>query len=248
MKKLNTEDAMKVEFGILRPFGPRVGKVQCPPSVVELMLEITDSIVADDNHESSGKNLVGQIVSEPHISREILLETGAFKFFNGMLYHYLYNVLNELKGYFVHQANKLEDEFLLETNVKDMWSVHMKPGGEYNPLHFHTFCHVSSVMYLKIPEYQKRGVAHKAETDGNIELVNHASGPESLDNGTMSISPKVGEMFMWPSNLLHTVYPFLGDEERRSVAWNGTYKLTNKENGHVIMGDRTIEVPVIPGM
>ena len=55
-------------------------------------------------------------------------------------------------------------------------------------------------------------------------------------------------MFMWPSNLLHTVYPFLGDEERRSVAWNGTYKLTNKENGHVIMGDRTIEVPVIPGM
>ena len=64
----------------------------------------------------------------------------------------------------------------------------------------------------------------------------------------MSISPKVCEMFMWPSNLLHTVYPFLGDEERRSVAWNGTYKLTNKENGHVIMGDRTIEVPVIPGM
>ena len=58
MKKLNTEDAMKVEFGILRPFGPRVCKVQCPASVVELMLEITDTIVADDNHESSGKNLV----------------------------------------------------------------------------------------------------------------------------------------------------------------------------------------------
>ena len=43
-------------------------------------------------------------------------------------------------------------------------------------------------------------------------------------------------MYMWPSDILHTVYPFLGDEVRRSVAWNGTYRLMNKENNQCVLG------------
>jgi len=72
-------------------------------------------------------------------------DAGVYDFFNGCLQYYLSSVLKELYAY-------TEENYLLETAVKDMWSVHMEPGGEYNPLHFHTFCHVSSTGYLKIGE------------------------------------------------------------------------------------------------
>ena len=37
-------------------------------------------------------------------------------------------------------------------------------------------------------------------------------------------------MVMFPSYLLHTVYPFIGKEERRCIAFNGTYRITNEKN------------------
>ena len=38
---------------------------------------------------------------------------------------------------------------------------------------------------------------------------------------TYAITPKVGEFYLFPSYLMHTVYPFSGtDEERRSVSFN----------------------------
>ena len=50
------------------------------------------------------------------------------------------------------------------------------------------------------------------------------------------IEPTVGTLWMWPAQLLHTVYPFLGEEERRSIAWNGVFRLTEKKSGNVIIG------------
>ena len=35
-----------------------------------------------------------------------------------------------------------------------------------------------------------------------------------------SINPKVGEFWLFPNYLMHTVYPFYGNEERRSVSFN----------------------------
>ena len=42
-------------------------------------------------------------------------------------------------------------------------------------------------------------------------------------------------MVMFPSYLLHTVYPFIGDGERRCIAFNASYRVlqelgTNEEN------------------
>ena len=40
-------------------------------------------------------------------------------------------------------------------------------------------------------------------------------------NSTFNITPKVGEFYIFPNYLLHTVYPFYGkDEERRSISFN----------------------------
>jgi len=43
----------------------------------------------------------------------------------------------------------------------------------------------------------------------------------------------VGVLYIWPSQLLHTVYPFQGSGERRSVSFNAT---------HTIVGDDIMEM------
>ena len=42
-----------------------------------------------------------------------------------------------------------------------------------------------------------------------------------LSHSTMNIVPKVGDFYLFPNYLMHTVYPFSGnDEERRSISFN----------------------------
>ena len=48
--------------------------------------------------------------------------------------------------------------------------------------------------------------------------------------------PRVGDFFLFPSSLIHTVYPFLGQGERRSIAFNMGYQLRHKESGRVRLG------------
>ena len=219
----------EVDFDIIRPFGPRIARIQMPEEILGKMIELTDEIMKDEERKSWGHHLVGQIKEEPYITNEQLQQIGVLDFFNGCLQYYLKEVMKELYTY-------TEENYLLETGVKDMWSVHMEPG-EYNPLHFHTFCHVSSVGYLKIPAHRpKRNIPHKEDKDGMIEFVDHAAWPESLDRGTMVVEPTTGTMYMWPAQVLHTVYPFLGDQERRSIAWNGVFRLTEKKTGNIIIG------------
>ena len=42
-----------------------------------------------------------------------------------------------------------------------------------------------------------------------------------LCNSTLKITPKVGDFYFFPNYMMHTVYPFSGnDEERRSISFN----------------------------
>ena len=72
--------------------------------------------------------------------------------------------------------------------------------------------------------------------DGSINFIDRSVSPELLQRGILSIQPQEGEMYLWPSSLLHCVYPFLGDEVRRSIAWNGIYRLVNEEEGKIVLG------------
>ena len=49
----------------------------------------------------------------------------------------------------------------------------------------------------------------------------------------MSLNPEPGSMALFPSNLLHTVYPFQGPGERRSVAFNSHWQAILK-NGKML--------------
>ena len=122
---------------------------------------------------------------------------------------------------------------------KSAWAV-CQFENEYNPVHFHTACNISSVMYLKIPKFDKRWKEDRPfkdnSVDGCIEFVNGITDLMGMEMGTYRHRPKVGELFLFPSNLLHTVYPFKGDSERRSLAFNIAYQVRKKSDGQVVSG------------
>ena len=44
----------------------------------------------------------------------------------------------------------------------------------------------------------------------------------------MNLYPSAGVLFMFPSYLLHTVYPFIGEGERRCLPFNAVYRIMNE--------------------
>ena len=70
----------------------------------------------------------------------------------------------------------------------------------------------------------------KGIPDGSIEFISSGYGAhlESLSIGSRRFKPITGHLYMFPSWLLHTVYPFIGKGERRSRSFNSTYKLISQ--------------------
>ena len=224
------ENQINLNFQLLKPFGPTIAEIQVPDNILKVMNSMTENLLIDKNKKSWGEHLVEQIEDELEISKKMLKENGLNGFFAGCLKVYLSNVLQEMYNYD-------PENYIVASDLTDMWFNEMKPGGEYNPAHFHTNCYVSAVLYLKIPSKRpKRNINHKTDKDGYIEFIDRSVTPENLQKGTMLIEPKEGMMYIWPSSLLHMVYPFLGKETRRSVAWNGTFQLIEKASNKIILG------------
>ena len=206
--------AEATEFKLKKPFGPSFGMFVMPDEMTKALLKKSDEILEDRNRIDWGKNLVGQIAEEPWISNEDLDEIGALKYLEGMLYNYVWNALTQ-------DGHQLE---LLEVSLDHAWIVSQYEG-EYNPVHFHTYCDLSSVLYLKIPPLDERSKNkelpdYKFSRDGMIEFVYKTACPTGLEKGSLSFTPEPGKLVIFPSNLLHTVYPFKGEGERRSIAFN----------------------------
>ena len=210
--------AKNTDFKLMKPFGPSFGLFHAPSEVTELLLKASDEVLEDRNRIDWGNNLVGQIAEEPWISNEKLEEIGVLAYLEGMLYNYVWNGL---------QADGHELE-ALECKVDHAWIVSQYEN-EYNPIHFHTYCDLSSVMWLKVPPFDHRSKEgnlpeYKFSRDGMIEFVYKTACPTGLEKGSLSFSPEPGKMTIFPSNLLHTVYPFQGPGERRSIAFNSHWQ------------------------
>mgnify|MGYP003147166640 CR=1 FL=1 len=203
----------KFKFKLLSPFGPRIGHIKLNDSFIKTMIEITDNILKDKNKEYFGKSLAGRIHEEIKISINLMKSEGIYNAICNYQDYYLSSIFP--RGYFIKGEHRK-----LKTEISSAWIVSQYEG-EYNPPHWHDSCTISSVMYLKIPEYVPRNIPNKEESDGDIDFINNACVPlTSLENPTQSFQPQVGDMFIFPSRLIHCVHPFIGPGERRSVSVN----------------------------
>ena len=215
------KDGFQMHVEILQPWSTFVMKTQLPPEILQKMLKITDEIVANaETAQSWGKNLAGQIKDELYVKHEILEREEVMGFFLDVARNFV--IQQYCQTFPLDQKRIMAEEWY--TNMNSMWIISQKDN-EYNPVHAHTKCHISTVMYLKIPEYLPSRKPDK-NADGTITFINNAVKDQLWGNSQMNIQPEVGDFFVFPASQLHTVYPFRtadGKGERRSVSFNASF-------------------------
>ena len=219
-----------VNITVLQPWTVPIFQMKLPDDILSAMIRITDKIVDDKESKSHGEYLAGQV------DRELIIDKGLLK--DDIIDQFIGNAVLEL----VKQCyrNTARDILIpkLQVMLQSFWIVSQMPN-EYNPIHFHTDCQVSGVMYLKVPKMlpqrkeKKRSInGLPVNDDGALQFVGQAGRDLSLCVPNILAQPKVGDLYIFGSQQLHAVYPFRceeGDPERRNVSFNAAFRDTIPE-------------------
>lgn len=192
----------------IKPFGPTILKITIPPDIIKKANDFADT---QENKTNMDHRLVSRIEDVPKLTDEDMESLGLKDMFLQIGLHYVESITT-IKPY--------------DIKITSAW-INNQTEDEYNPIHFHKNGKLSAVWYLKIPENKDRGFIN--DIDGNIDFVYGTSDYHSLYLGNFCYSPTEGDLLIFPSNLLHTVYPFKGKGLRRTVALNLDYILSKEE-------------------
>ena len=227
-------------FEITKWFGPQTANVILPDDGLNAMISMTDNIIKDKKSLSHGQNLAGVIDKELKIYKSDMNASGVDQLLESCV-----------KSYVVHCAKQhgmFQDNYVIESNLNSAWVV-SQYANEYNPIHNHTGCEISGVIYLKVPDVKGRrnlqSKKGKQDSDGDIAFVYCTASQRNHDifeKGIVQMTPVPGLMLMFPSYLGHTVYPFVGEGERRCIAFNASYRIVEPNdsgNSKIIAGNLT---------
>lgn len=192
------------------PFGPTIGYYKMKNEMVN---ELNVSI--DKNLKDHSDSLVGKVSQELSFDEE-LKNTTIENLKDFITEYHNYTKLRNSMG-----KEKLDPSKKYQIDVTGAWYVRQFEH-EYNPLHTHTGCTISCVGYLSLPE----GIEDEWEDDykdhypanGHINFSYGTDGSHSCSS--FLIKPKVGDFYVFPSYLFHSVYPFYTKGERRSFSMN----------------------------
>jgi len=220
----------EMEFKLLQPWSTFVMKTKLPPSILEKMIRITDEIV--ENRAGRGDDVgAGEMKDQfwIDIDFEILEQEELVGVFLDVCRTYVVQAFCQSQPF--KEEEWLKEEWL--TRLTHIW-VNSQKDNEYFPMHVHSKCALSSVMYLKIPEYLPcRKIGDGIGKDGAIEFSNNSSQEKIWGVPTLSIYPQVGDFFIFPATQLHQAYPFRtldGEGERRSVSFNAEFTSKSEQD------------------
>ena len=216
------EKIYEMEVQLIQPWSVPVFKTTLPPEILQTMTEISDVLIADKETTSHGEYLAGQIEKELRVEHKILEQTGAMGFFMGAVRQFIITCKCQMMPGWEEKI--LKEEWLIQ--MLTMWIVSQQPN-EYNPMHIHTECTISSVMYLKVPKILPSKKEHRPNDDGSILFTSNASRDVDFSVPNIVIHPQVGDFFIFGAQQQHAVYPYRceeGDPERRSISFNAIFQ------------------------
>jgi len=199
----------------LFPFGPMMMHARLPMKLVRSLNKYVNKTIKDEKKTEKldhSDSLVGKLKQEFLIEADELerhLET-----FNPIVANF---VTTELSRHFKQMS--VGTGFSI--NYKSAWIVRQF-AGEFNPAHIHTECDLSCIGYLKLPpeidkEWEEDYKDHYP-CKGHTEFIHGSSG--KMHTHTFLVKPSVGDFFVFPADLIHMVYPFYSEGERRSFSMN----------------------------
>ena len=186
---------------ILKPFGPPIYKSNLGIKDIEKINSyLENNLLNDDDKKKkldASNSLVGKVKEEIYLEKEFLEKE-------------FLNIIGPHINNFLVNSNYKSHKSI---NIDSCWVVRQYES-EYNPVHSHNG-DVSGVLYLKFPQDRK------SAKDGSITFVN--SPTFFLNRGHLTLTPEIGSIFLFPSYVLHTVYPIReNQEERRCIAFNAS--------------------------
>ena len=196
-----------MEPEIFKPFGPSIVKISIPEDIISSMNSYVEEIIKDKEklkENDEGHKLAGNVY------QEFLLDTD---FMKKIKWANFLGLVCE-KWVWREKAVKLKKFQIIKS-----WIVRQFKN-EYNPIHYHSG-NISGVGYLKVPSKMGETLQKNKTINNNGKLILIDGSKKMFCSPTYTITPKVGDFYLFPSYLMHTVYPFSDtEEERRSVSFN----------------------------
>ena len=198
-----------MSFEILKPFGPSIVKVTIPDQVIIEMNKFVDDLSKNEEKMSSldhGRHLAGNVTQEFRLDVDFMKKIKWAEFLGKSCQKWL------LEG---HNISIKQFDIIASWVVKQFKN-------DYNPIHYHSG-QISGVGYLKVPENMGQTAQKSKTVNYNGKLVLIDGSKKFVCTPTYVITPAVGDFYLFPSYMMHTVYPFSDtSEERRSVSFNAT--------------------------
>ena len=196
-----------MSFEIIKPFGPSIVKVKIPDNIISEMNSYINDLSKDDKKMSSldhGQKLAGNVAQEFRLDIDFMKKIKWAEFLASSCQKWLIDGHNT-------SIKKFE--------IIESWVVRQFKN-DYNPIHYHDG-HISGVGYLKVPINMGETVQKSKKVNHNGKLVLIDGSKRFVCTPTYVITPQVGDFYLFPSYMMHTVYPFSDtSEERRSVSFN----------------------------
>ena len=191
---------------LLRPFGPTIGKFSVTLDVIKIINDYVDEIILDEKKSKeldNGPNLAGNVKQELKINGDFIKSSG---------------LLNILAAATEKWISNTEGKKITKFNVFSSWVVRQFEN-EYNPPHQHNG-HISGVGYLKLPNDFGKNFQQTKKINYNGSI-NFIDGRRSFNSPSVyAVAPVIGDFYIFPSYLLHSVNPYYGEGERRSLSFN----------------------------
>ena len=199
---------MNANFKIIKRFGPSILKVKIPKKVLNKINNYIENISKNKKKISKlnyGEKLVGDVTQEFKLEKKFMINSGWEKFLKDATTRWI----------------KAETEMNIKRfKILNSWVVRQFEN-EYNPTHWHSG-HISGAGFLKVPRNLGKHVQRKKFKEyrgGSLQLI-HGS-RMFLSHSTLNIKPVVGDFYIFPNYLMHSVFPFKNTkEERRSISFN----------------------------
>ena len=106
--------------------------------------------------------------------------------------------------------------------------MNANPPGGFNAPHTHPGAHWSGVYYVSQPEIEIGNSGMIEFLDPRTDLPNWRILGANAFRLKKKLRPQAGEIVLFPSYLVHWVYPNESEEERVSIAFNATFRKGGK--------------------
>ena len=206
----------KTQWQLMQPWGPFIGKFKLPESLIKDFNQDCDSTASSEEKSRIldwSDNLVGKV------RQEFLINPAVLESYNDYFSHCVKSYLQSLAN-IDRELIPVDITKTMELKYPSGWYVRQF-AGDYNPPHIHVHGCLSSIGYLRVPNWDEELLADDedhAPCHGKIQFMHN--GISSWGKSIHFMTPQVGDFYIFPIDLVHQVFPFKSDGERRSFSIN----------------------------